>query len=105
MFIRDSLEFMRQFGACTTTGRAGLAEEVGKVFVGLGSCAGPQRGTVQQGKEPRTHEFHAIKAIGLVFWQSWDLLPDPETHAPEGEDDQGDRTDDANPRKYAFSAR
>src|SRR5690606_28393698 len=37
----DSLELVRRIGACIATGRVGLAEEVGKVLVGLGPCVRP----------------------------------------------------------------
>jgi hypothetical protein len=109
VFIRDSLEFVRQFGACIATGIVGLAEEVGKIVICLGPDVRPRictsRGTVHQSHEPASHELHAVRTIGLVFWQTGYLLPEPDAHTPEGEDDQGDRAEDANPRENAIAAR
>jgi hypothetical protein len=104
-----SLEFVRQFGARIATDRMGLAEEVGKVFIGLGPCGhlawSPSRRTFHQGKEPIAHQLHAVGAVGLVVWQSRHLLPKAGTHAPEGEDDEDDCTDDPNPQENAIAAR
>lgn len=69
----------------------GLAEEVGKIVVGLGPCVRPRGRTIDEGHQPGSHELHAIRTVGLVLWQTGYLLPEPEAHAPEGEDDQDDR--------------
>jgi len=101
----NSLEFVRQFGARIATGRVGLAEEVGKIFIGLGPCVRPGWGTIHQGKEPIAHQLHAVGAVGLVVWQSGGLLPEAGAHAPEGEGDEDDRTEDPNPQENAITAR
>jgi len=109
----NSLEFVRQFGARIATDRMGLAEEVGKVFIGLSPCdrlawspsRSPSRGTIHQGKEPIAHQLHAVGTVGLVVWQSRHLLPKAGTHAPEGEGDEDDCTDDPNPQENAIAAR
>lgn len=101
----NSLEFVRQFGACITTGRLGLAEEVGKIVVSLGLLVRSFWRAIHQSNEPGAHELHAVAAIGLVFCEPGRLLPEPDADTPEGEDDQSDRTEDADPRENAFATR